>query len=313
MTEIYDQGVQQILWLQQFSPAFDWFFLLLTALGDEPFFLVLLPLVYWSVERRMGARLAVLLLISITVNTLAKMLINEPRPFTYDPRVQPLVQPESAGFPSGHAQNTTVLWLYLSLYFRRAWLWVLAGLLLILVPLSRLYLGVHFPTDLLGGYLIGLLVLWLFLRYQESGERWLAALPLGGQWLVAVIPPVLILIFMPTQDQDAIAAAGALLGMGSGFALERRFVGFEAGGRWGIRVLRFVLAAAVLVVIYLGLRIVLADLAPMAFWRFTRYALLGLWAAVGAPWLFVKMSLAGLPAPHRQAEHRTLAPSEIQE
>jgi membrane-associated phospholipid phosphatase len=295
MTEIYDRGVEQILWLQQFSPTLDLPFTVLTTLGDEIFFLVLLPFVYWCIDRRTGARLAVLYLISVAANSLLKLLVNEPRPFRYDPRVRVLHELETGGFPSGHTQSTVVIWLYLAHRYRQVWLWVLAAALLILVPLSRLYLGLHFPTDLVGGYVVGLLILWLFWRWQDTGERWLASLPLLGQLLLAFAPALLIVLVIPGWDEDAIAGAGALLGLGAGFAFERRYVGFETAGNWRVRGLRFVVAALVLGAIYLGLRILFAELEPAPFWRFVRYTLIGGWAAFGAPWLFVRTGLAAAP------------------
>lgn len=296
MTEIYDRGVEQILWLQQFSPTLDLPFTVLTTLGDELFFLMLLPFVYWCIDRRTGARLSVLFLVSVAINSLLKVLVNEPRPFRYDPRVRILHELETGGFPSGHTQSTTVIWLYLSLRYRRVWLWVLTAALLILVPLSRLYLGLHFPTDLVGGYVIGLVILWLFWRWQEVGERWLASLPLVGQLLLTAVPALLTVLVIPGWNDDAIAGAGALLGMGAGIALERRHVGFETSGSWRVRALRFLLAALVLAAIYLGLRLLFAGLEPAPFWRFVRYTVVGGWAAYGAPWLFVRTGLAAAPS-----------------
>lgn len=292
ITEIYDRGVEQILWLQQFSPTLDLPFTILTALGDELFFLAFLPFIYWSIDRQTGARLAVLFLISVAVNSLLKLLVNEPRPFRYDPRVRVLHELETAGFPSGHTQSTTVIWLYLSLRYRRTWLWVLTTALLILVPLSRLYLGLHFPTDLIGGYLVGLLLLWLFWRWQEVGERWVASLPLTGQVLLALIPALLMMLVIPGWDRDAVAGAGALFGMGAGIAFERRYIGFETAGSWQVRALRFLVAALVLGAIYLGLRVLFTGLEPEPLWRFVRYGLIGGWATFGAPWLFVRTGLA---------------------
>jgi hypothetical protein len=69
-----------------------------------------------------------------------------------------------------------VVWGYLASSFRRPWLWVAAGLLLIFIPLSRIYLGVHFPTDLLGGYVLGAILPALPPR-QPLVEGWLKMRP----------------------------------------------------------------------------------------------------------------------------------------
>ncbi len=87
MTNWLDWGIQVVLWCQQFSPTLDLPFVILTFLGDEKFFLPLLALLYWCVDRRMGARLGLLLVLSSCVNALAKDLFEQPQPFAYDARV----------------------------------------------------------------------------------------------------------------------------------------------------------------------------------------------------------------------------------
>ena len=167
MEPILDWGIEVVLWFQQFSPALDLPFKLLTFMGQEEFFLLLLPLLYWCLDRRTGARLVVLFLFSSYLNAVIKILGAQPRPLDYAPdRVQPLWEQGGYGFPSNHTQSAVVVWGYLAAQFRRTWLWVVAGLLMVLIPLSRVYLGVHFPTDLLGGYVLGAIVLLLYLRLE---------------------------------------------------------------------------------------------------------------------------------------------------
>ena len=73
MTSLFDWGIQVILWFQQFSPALDLPFKALTFLGDETFYLIFMPLYYWCIDRRTGARLFFLLLISAYLNAIAKV------------------------------------------------------------------------------------------------------------------------------------------------------------------------------------------------------------------------------------------------
>jgi glycerophosphoryl diester phosphodiesterase len=301
MSELYDQSVRLILWLQQGSPAWDGFFLFLSSLGGENFYLLLFPAIYWSFDRRLGARLAVLFLLTIWLNSLIKLLAGQPRPFQYDSRVQPLDEIETGGFPSAHTQNTTVIWLYLALRYRQGWLWALALLLLILVPLSRLYLGLHFVTDLLGGFVLGLASLALFGWVQPPFERWLGQQSLAIQLGVGVVPALILPLLLPGNDENAIAATGTLLGLGVGLALERRFVRFAVAAGWGRRLLCFITGFLVLLVIYVGLRLLIGELTPEPVWRYVRYVPIGLWVTYGAPWLFVRLKLAAgeasAPAP----------------
>ena len=87
MDRLLDWGVDVVLWFQQASPQLDTFFAAFTFLGDEEFFLVALPLIYWSINRSVGVRLMVVFLLSGLVNQVAKHLAAQPRPFAYDSRV----------------------------------------------------------------------------------------------------------------------------------------------------------------------------------------------------------------------------------
>jgi len=292
MTSILDWGVRVILWLQQFSPALDLPFKAFTFLGEEEFFMLLLPLLYWSLERRAAMRLAILYLFSAWVNAVAKVLGGQPRPFQYDPRVPPLVDATGDGFPSGHTQSATVVWGYLAAQFRRTWVWVLAGALLVLIPLSRIYLGVHFPTDVLGGYAIGALLLWLYLRFEPRAEAWLGSKGMFWQMALVVVVAGTLALLSPANSQDTASAAGVLMGMGVGFVLEGKWVRFDSGGDWIRRLLRFACGGVVVFTLRFGLKAAFAALQPETVFRFVRYALMGLWVSLGAPWAFVKLRLA---------------------
>ena len=289
-SSILDWGINVILWFQQFSPTLDLPFKVLTFMGEEEFFLLLLPLVYWCLDRRSGARLAILFLFSAYLNASAKVLAGQPRPFAYDVRVRQLAETVGGGLPSGHTQNAVAVWGYLAATFQRTWLWVVAGLLMVLIPLSRIYLGVHFPTDLLGGYLIGAALLLLYLWLEPATEAWLRKKSLAWQLGVALAVPLLLMLLLLTED--GVTTGAVLMGMGAGFVLERRWIGFESGGVWWKQVLRLLLGVAVLFGLWMGLRLAFASAEPALLFRFVRYGLVGLWSGLGAPWAFVRLRLA---------------------
>ena len=125
--DILDWGIEVVLWFQQFSPALDLPFKSLTFLGNLEFFLILLPVIYWCLDRRLGVRLLILFLISAYINSAAKVIADQPRPFEYDSRVKALVPAGGGGLPSGHTQRAVVVWGYLASQVRRRILWILAG------------------------------------------------------------------------------------------------------------------------------------------------------------------------------------------
>jgi hypothetical protein len=221
------------------------------------------------------------------------MLVDQPRPFNYDPRVIKFVHEDSGGLPSGHTQSAVVVWGYLACCFKRKLLWLLAGLLIIAIPLSRIYLGAHFPTDLLGGYAIGALVLFLFLRLDPALESWGTSKGMFYQLAVSVGLPVLLILLIPSGNGGLLTAAGALMGVATGVVLERHWVRFCSEGPWWQQVIRYLVGIVILFGVWLGLRFAFQQLEPAGLYRIARYALVGMWGGLGAPWLFVHLKLAG--------------------
>jgi hypothetical protein len=163
---------------------------------------------------------------------------------------------------------------------------------MIAIPLSRVYLGVHFPTDLLGGYVLGALILMGFWLLAPPLEAWLAGRRFGTQLLIAVGVPLLFLLLSFVRDKAVLSMVGALMGVCVGLALERRFVRFSCAGRRRQKLLRYLLGAAVLLGFWAGLKAAFSGLEPAGALRFVRYGLAGLWGGMGAPWLFVRLGLA---------------------
>ena len=139
------------------NPYGDVFFRAVTDLGYHTFYYLVIAPLFWVVDRRRAGILFLLILASGLLNTEAKLLFHTPRPDPHLARVLDL-RPYRSGsnaFPSGHAQNAVVFWMYLSWWVGRRWFSGLALTMVVLICFSRLYLGVHFPIDIIGGLVIG--------------------------------------------------------------------------------------------------------------------------------------------------------------
>jgi len=295
-------GIDVIVWVQAMSnPFFNAVFKALTFLGNEEFYLLALPILYWCVNREIGVALGYLSLLSAWVNDVVKYLFKIPRPGAFDVRIRVLTEEIGPSFPSGHAQNAVANWGYLAYRFRN-WVFTLIAVLLILgIGLSRVVLGVHFPQDVIGGWLIGLVLLLIYVWVEPPTERWLARQKVATQIVLAVGAPVLLIFLHPADTDGLYPAAGsitpmsALAGLGLGIIMERQTVRFRVNGPLWWRGLRFLVGMAVVGVVYLGPRLLLPE--GMAYGleatiRFFRYALVG-WAVIFlCPWLFVRLGLA---------------------
>lgn len=284
-------GIAVVLWLQQFSPALDYPFLWLSFLGDEKFLLPVGLGIYWCVDRRAGLQLGLVLLGSSYLNTVAKELAQQPRPYQYDVRVLPLDTASSGGLPSGHTQATTVFWGYVAARCQSAWLRGLAIVLLIGIPLSRLYLGAHFPGDLLGGYVLGAGMLVLLLGLVPRLATWLGRQHRLWQWGMAVGLPLSLLVAARGARHETIMAA-ALLGLGCGVAAERQWIGFATPGPVWQRAIRLGVGLGGLAGLLGGLRLIFGGAEWSVWERICSAAMAGFWGSGGAPWAFVRLRLA---------------------
>jgi membrane-associated phospholipid phosphatase len=330
MNPVLDAGIDLILALQNLG---DWLITpmrFFTFLGDELFFLLVLPVLYWSFSAGWGLRVGLMLMLSASVNGMLKMLLTGPRPYFYDVRVRALTAETSFGIPSGHAQNSAAVWGMLAALAARPWAWTAALALIFMIGLSRMFLGVHFPTDVALGWVVGLLLVWGFVRLEPVVVRRLSQQRLPEQLLTVLSISLLLLVIpaliklslsawtIPTTWLDNVrlalpdgelpdplalsgqfTSAGAFFGLAAGALLLRRMGGFDAGGSWWKRLVRFPLGLVGVIVLYFGLGAVFPrgeELLPYIL-RFIRYTLVGLWVAWAAPLIFIRLGLAQGSAP----------------
>lgn len=264
----------------------------ITDLGSAEAYVALMVVTYLAVDARAGRTIGIALMVSFLVNQYAKAWFDTPRPFELDASV---VRTQRAvdgalgpGFPSGHAQSATTFWGLAAALVQRAWFWVAAVLLIGVVAFSRVYLGVHVPTDVLGGLLIGVVVVALAALWVRSGFEppvWLAvalgvALPFGFH------------LAFPTPESDLVT--GALAALTVGPMLVRHRTDGPLLGRLGVTLVGLALAFTVLVAS--------SELLPEAIKRdpvggYLRYFVLGATATVFAP--FVGQAFGWTPTARR--------------
>ncbi len=290
MEAILTWGLELIHRVQTWrSPVLDLVFRSITFLGNEQAYLLILPILYWCVEARLGFRLGLLFFVSGYLNFALKELLAQPRPGDLEPGIN-LIKESGYGLPSGHAQSAVVLWGFLAHAGRKRWLWAPAAALMLLIGFSRIYLGVHFPTDVLGGWLIGAVLLGaavLILRFTAGRPglpywAWLIAAGLLAAGGIAALP-----------SEGSIAVIAASWGFVTGYLLLSAAGAADMAGGFLQRLLRFPAGLAVMLALYLGLKALLPEKGQPLYLllRFLRYALVGFWVSYGAPRLFRLLGL----------------------
>jgi membrane-associated phospholipid phosphatase len=291
-------------------------------LGSPNFFLIFIPLVYWSIDAALGVRAWFILLAGAGLTEFFKMALHGPRPYWVSTNVRAMASDPGFGVPSGHAELGAGLWGMIAAYYHKAWVWGAAVLLVLFIGLSRLYLGVHFPHDVLVGWMLGLLTLWAFVKFWQPVEARLKKMSLWNQIRLAFVVSLAmvlldaLIIFLsrnfvlpaewianatrygnqapnPFSMEILITAAASLFGSCSGLAWMASRGGFNASGPLWKRVARFVLGLIGVAVFYAGLQVIFPSgdtFVPYIF-RYIRYTFVGFWVFGGAPWTFAKLNL----------------------
>ncbi len=296
--------------------AFDGFVTAFSDLVINPVVYVILAGVFWSVDKRLGGVLITNVIIGSNINQTAKNIVCAYRPWVRDPGLIPAeAAMEGAtgySFPSGHTMQAVGTMGVLAHEFRsKKLLRVLSVVLPLLTGLSRLYLGVHTPQDVLAGLLIGVVSVFTSVKLFDWFERdknndvrfmvfslilvaallcfvTLKSYPMdydaSGQLLVD--PQVMM--------NDSYAFAGMLFGFSVGFAYERHFVGFSTEGisvrtRW----LRFAFGAVGMAAIYFGAKHPVYDALGQHWGRFSIFAALFIFALIIYPTIFFRLENRG--------------------
>ena len=148
--------LQFLKWLESIRTGFlTALFEGITMLGEETLIILLVVALWFAVDSKLAQKLFFVTICSTGLNGVVKNIAQVPRPF--DKGITPVRQETATGFsfPSGHTQNFATTSTFFAIKFKKTWLTILAGVLIALVAFSRLYLGVHYPSDVIVGVALG--------------------------------------------------------------------------------------------------------------------------------------------------------------
>ena len=280
------------------NPVCDFLFSAITYLGDEIAFLIVAILVFWCVNKKHGYFILISGLFGTIVNQVLKLACKIPRPWHKDPGFFPVGNSiEAAGgysFPSGHSQNSVSTAGAIFLTAKKKWIKIVAIAVCVLVPFSRMYLGVHTPWDVIAGAACAVTIILLLEpvftndKYFDKFMPFLVGLLTLGSIAFFIYATVTPLPSTGHFSYDSVVSAkknaSTMLGCSFGcilvYLLDRFVIKFETAAVWYAQVIKFVLGVAVIFVIK-----TFADI-PLAFMgsyeRIVRYFLMVAFA--GAVW-----------------------------
>ncbi len=259
------------------------FFSFVTVLGSEGFFLVMLAVVYWSVHKSLGFwGLIIMPLAIFTTSEIPKDIVRLPRP-----DIRGVTVPTYT-FPSGHTSGAVSVWGYLAIMIknRRFWFWSL--LIIILVGLSRVMLGYHFPGDVLGGIVTGVAFLAIFFGagLNLSAYHYQKSLSFPVLLFFSLAIPLALSLIPATYAPNLM---GYLGGAASGRLFERERIGFDVCGSRAQHLLRALIGLSLVFLIIPGINAIFPH--KVGILTFMQHFVSTFWITYLAPAVFIGLGL----------------------
>ncbi len=275
---------------QSLSNTFlDYIVLFITEFGGETVFLIIAALLFWTVNKKFAYRLTMFVLLNVMVNAILKNIIRRPRPYQTDSNVVSIGE-ETHGYamPSGHATNGTALAFMLNERYGTYRKWVTPALvvMVVLIALSRVYLGQHYLTDVLAGIVVTSVVYLVVIKVSPL-------IKISTERLVFFASPLLILLLIFVQDKNYFVATAAVLGGTLGYYLESKYVGYDVKAPLLTQIMKYVIGIVVALILKEGLKLILPypegeNILSLGL-DFVRYFILTLWLTLGAMFTFKKL------------------------
>jgi undecaprenyl-diphosphatase len=272
----------------------------ITFLGAETAFLVTALVVFWCVNKRQGYYILSVGFVGTIVNQFMKLLFRVPRPFELDPNFKclPSAKPGATGFsfPSGHTQSSVGTFAGIAHSSKNKWVRGVAIAIAILVPFSRMYVGVHTPKDVLvaAAIAVALIITFKPLVYGNDGKN--MPVLLAAMSLIAIGYLCFVELYQFPKDvnyerlesgiESAYTLLGALLGMLVVYFADEKWLKFPTKAVWWAQVLKVALGLAVVLAVKEGLRAPLNFLFAEKLGRLVRYFLVVVVAGVVWPLSF---------------------------
>lgn len=283
-------------------------FTFFTIATEVPVITVLTAILYWCVNKSVGQRILFSICGSLSINTGMKNYIKMPRPIGTE-GLQSLRIETATGysFPSGHTQTSTTFWTCAMLLFKKSWIYILAIIMILGAGISRLYLGVHWPTDVIGGWIFGIIFSILFIRlfdYIDENKNY---------FILVLLLVIFGIVTYFIGGEDLYKMFGLFTGFILGYMVEDTYIQFSTDNKpkrknifaknssnngLGKKIVRFIVGIVSLLLVYLLFDYLgdnfMADKSQniINVFSYIKYTIIVFWGIAGAPALFKLFKLA---------------------
>lgn len=282
------------------TPIIDEFMLFVTQLGEETAFLVLALIVFWCVDKYKGYYILGVGFIGTIFNQFLKLCFRIPRPWVIDGGFQIVERAREAAsgysFPSGHTQSAVGTFGSLAYITKNSWVRWSAIIIAVLVPFSRMYLGVHTPLDVFVSVAIAVLLIFTLEPVVLGVNHRKLPILITIMVLVGIAFMTFVHLYPFPSDIDphnlesgyknAYTLVGALAGMLIVYIADEKWLHFPTEAPLCAQVLKIALGLILVLVIKTGLKAPLNFMLGEAIGRSVRYCLVVVFAGVIWPLTF---------------------------
>jgi membrane-associated phospholipid phosphatase len=254
-----------IKWFQSFANSFtDVLGELFTILGEQYVLVAVLAFIYFVYNKKTAESIAYSVFLSLCLNNTLKGIVKADRPFQVDNEILGKRAQTATGFsfPSGHTQAAAVFYTSLGKQFKSKKAWTFFIIIIFLVGLSRVYLGVHFPRDIVAAVILGVATAifgsYLYEKYAYSLKSKMILF-----WVTALVFfPFLFIFYKPNFSdikvyRDFYTGYALFLGFICAVYLENKYVDFDCSSPLKTRLIRFSIALLIFIIIQFGLKAIL--------------------------------------------------------
>lgn len=285
-----------------------------TFLGEDEGYILIITFIYMVYDKSLAVRLAAIVLATMAINHLLKMVIGNPRPFVKEGTFLQnwLISPDYAqelatefSTPSGHAMSSFSFYAYLYHIFRNLYFRVIIVLVIIFIGISRPYLAVHFIEDIVLGWIMGLAIVALVIKYSKVIANLWKKLSLLKQmsFTIGISFVSWTVTFyinggdISSQPLPFVGHLGFILGVILGFNLEQKSLNFNPKSKnVGIKILRWIIT-----IVMVMMPLIILEETSNVYWseptylshtfHYVSYTLSGFLGMYVAPFLFLKLNL----------------------